>query len=94
MIRKTNAQAVARVLRRAGYKPASTGDSTSRWVALRCARSGDEVRVRVWSNVEAETPSQEDRETAAAIAELLAGLGYKIRYETGNYSLYVEGKEI
>lgn len=93
MIKKTNAQAISRVLRAEGYNPHSSGGSNTRWVALACTRSADEVRVRVWSNPDLDHPSQSDRETAAAIAGLLTESGYKIRYETGSHYLYVAGKE-
>lgn len=92
-ILKTSAQAVSRVLRRKGYNPTSTEGGT-RWPGLLCAKSGGEVRVRVWQNVSDEEPTTDDRDAAAEIAELLTGLGYKIRYETGGYSLYVVGKEV
>ena len=92
-IKPTNAQSVSRVLRAAGYNPQSAGDSTKRWVGLLCSKSGDEVRVRVWENVDRVEPSAEDCAAAAEIAELLASKGYKIRYETGAYFLYVAGKE-
>lgn len=92
MIKRTTPQVIARVLRCNGFAPSST-ESVARWAGLRCARSGDEVRVRVWSNVEDVEPSSEDRADAAEIAALLVAKGYEVRYETGDYCMYVAGKK-
>lgn len=89
---KVNPQGISRVLRKEGYNPQSTGDSRSRWVALLCKKSGDDVRVRVWSDYSRVEPDAEDRDTAREIAELLKTKGYIVRYEPGAYCLYVEGK--
>lgn len=94
MIKPTNAQSISRVLRAAGYNPRSTGDSNARWVGLLCRKRCDEVRVRVWQNVEHPEPSDEDRAVASEIAKLLTSKGYKVRYKIGAYYLYVAGKEV
>lgn len=94
MIAPTNAQAISRFLKRHGFNPQSTSDSARRWVALMCSKSGKEVRVRVWSNICDETPTVDDRQVVAEIAELLTKNNYKIRYTANDYYLYVEGKEV
>jgi len=91
-MRTTNPQAISRVLKANGFTP-SYAPHGKRWPGLLCTRSGDDVRVRVWKNIEDETPSDDDRETAHEIAELLESLGYIIRHETGEHFLYVAGKE-
>lgn len=94
MIRRTNAQSISRLLKRHGFNPHSAGDS-QRWIALTCKKSTfGEVRVRVWSDFEDETPSAADREVVAEIAKLLIENEYKIRYTANEHFLYVEGKEI
>lgn len=92
MLTPTNAQAVSRVLRANGWRPHSAGDSSTRWPALQCKRVGDSVVVRVWANIEDEEPTRQDRDDAAAIAQLLADKGYKIDYTSGDYRLHVKGK--
>lgn len=94
MLKPTNAQSISRVLRRNGFNPHGPGDSLKRHPALQCKRSGNEVRVRVWSNLYDETPTAGDYEVAAEIAELLRSNDYKIRYTDGDYFLYVTGKEV
>lgn len=79
-------------LKNRGYTP-HTMDSGKRWAGLTCRKSGDEVRIRAWQDIDLEEPSEDDRELIAEIAELLTDNGYKIRYITGNYALYVLGRE-
>lgn len=92
MIRLTNAQAISRVLRANGYNPGSTECKTG-WRGLLCKSSGPEVRVRVWENPDLPEASASDIATAQEIATVLIENGYSIRYATGDYFLYVAGKE-
>lgn len=89
---KLAARRISTILRRNGYNPTSSHYG-KRWHALKCQQSNEDVRVRVWSDILRDEPSEEDREVAAEIAALLAGLGYEVSHEAGSYYLYVANKK-
>lgn len=89
----TTARNISRFLRTKGFNPTYTAKRGS-WSGLRVSTSADEVRVRVWGSSIGLEPSIEDRKTAQEIAELLIENGYAVRYTTGDYALYVRGREI
>jgi hypothetical protein len=93
----TTARRISQLLRTKGFNPTYTAKRGS-WSGLRVSKSGDEVRVRVWSDINPSEPSDDDRATAKEIAELLVKAGYVIRYQGDSrenaHALYVRGREI